>query len=118
MVLAADGEIWKRTDGTGYWGSSVEPPGWWLPFDGEYAKADDAPVRPLVLLARNGKPIVSAQDREARELLLAEGGQFDDDHTHDAHRLAKVAELLGLHVVWETCDGCPGHLVPARIEAR
>lgn len=53
----------------------------------------------------------------ARELLLAEGGQFDDDHTHDAHRLAKVAELLGLRVVWETCDGCPGHLVPAGIKA-
>lgn len=59
---------------------------------------------------------VRAVIEKVRALLLGGCGDFEDDHTHDAYRLAKVAELLGLHVVWETCDGCGDKQIPARIQ--
>lgn len=71
VVLAADGEIWKRTDGTGYRGLVVDPPVPWLRFDDSYPKAEAVPVRPLVLLVRDGKPAPCSRCEKAREHLVA-----------------------------------------------
>lgn len=48
--------------------------------------------------------MASLTEREAIRRLLLEGesgGQFDDDHTSDAYRLAKVAEIVGLTVTYD-----------------
>jgi hypothetical protein len=51
-----------------------------------------------------------------RAVLLRDGGQFDDNHTVDASRLAEIAELVGLRVVYERCHGCRGKSMPVRME--
>jgi hypothetical protein len=60
---------------------------------------------------------VSDVDVEAiRAVLLRDGGQFDDNYTYDASRLAEIAELAGLRVVYLPCDGCGNKPLPDRVE--
>lgn len=38
---------------------------------------------------------------EIQRLLLADDGEFDDNHTGDAAKLAKIALLVGLEVTYD-----------------
>lgn len=53
---------------------------------------------------------------QIRELLLAGGGEFDDNHGGDARQMAKIADLVGLQVIYEPNEGRPGERLPSRIQ--